>query len=88
MFTILLLMASNINESIRVAAVFGRGDVRPVWFDWKGRQVRVRETAFTWSTKEGSAEIMHFSVTDGTNLYEISFNRQTMRWSLAFSEVP
>lgn len=60
----------------------------PVWFDWKGRQVRVRETAFTWTTREGSAEIMHYSVSDGTNLYELSFDRGSMQWSLTFTEVP
>ena len=60
----------------------------PVWFDWKGRQGRVRETAFTWTTREGSAEIMHYSVSDGTNLYELSFDRGSMQWSLTFTEVP
>lgn len=61
--------------------------MQPVWFDWKGRQVRIKETAFTWSTRKGSAEVLHYSVTDGSNLYELSFDRGSMQWSLTFTEV-
>ena len=87
MFTIMVSMQVSINDPIRVAVVFVGGELKPVWFDWKGRQVRVKETAFTWTTRQGNAEIMHFSVTDGINLYEISFDRWSMSWSLTFTEV-
>jgi hypothetical protein len=81
-------MSTEVNEPIRVAAIFARGEVRPVWFDRKGRQVRVRETAFSWTTREGNTGILHFSVTDGQNLYEICFNTGTMDWKLNYSEAP
>lgn len=86
MFTIMSPMATDINESIKVAAVFSRGEIRPVWFAWKGRQIRVSETTFTWKTREGSAAILHFSVTDGQGLYEICYNAETMGWRLLNSE--
>jgi hypothetical protein len=79
-------MKTLLGDPIRVAAIFGRGQMQPVWFDWKGRQVRVRETAFIWTTREGSVEIVHYSVTDGVNLYELSFDRGSMQWSLTFTE--
>lgn len=81
-------MAIDMDEPIRVAAVFNCGGILPVWFDRKGIQVRVRDTAFCWTTREGCATLMHFSVTDGQNLYEICFNTETLGWKLVFSEVP
>jgi len=79
-------MSVEIDEPVRVAVVFGLREVHPVWFDWNGRQVRIREVAFTWQTREGSAVLLHFSVTDGQGLYEILFNRDTMEWRLRSAE--
>jgi hypothetical protein len=79
-------VVTDIGDPIRVAAVFTGGTVQPVWFDWNGRQVRIRETAFIWRTVEGSAPILHFSVTDGVNLYEICFDREKMGWRIERAE--
>ncbi len=86
MFSILYPMPVEINEPIRVGAVFSRGEIRPVWFAWKGRQIRIKETTFTWKTWQGSASILHFSVTDGEGLYEIVYNAESMGWRLIKSE--
>jgi hypothetical protein len=75
-------MAVEINEPITVGAIFFRGTVKPVWFDRQGRQVRVREIAFTWKTREGNASILHFSVSDGQGLYELCFNQASLGWRL------
>ena len=40
-------MAFEINELISVGAVFPRGRIKPVWFVWKGRQIRMQEITFT-----------------------------------------
>ena len=79
-------MPVEINESITVGAVFSRGAVKPVWFTWHGRQIRISEIALSWKTKEGSAGILHFSVADGQGLYEIRYNKETMGWRLAHAE--
>ena len=79
-------MPIEINEPITVGAVFSKGGVKPVWFSRKGRQIRVREVAFTWKTREGRACILHFSVTDGQGLYEIAYNIETMGWRLLNAE--
>lgn len=86
MFTILCIMAVEINEPIKVGAIFSRGEIRPVWFSWNGRQVRVSETTFFWRTREGSAAILHFSVTDGQGLYEICYNNESHVWRLTKAE--
>jgi hypothetical protein len=79
-------MTVVIDESIKVGAIFSRGKVQPVWFLWNGRQVRVKETTFTWKTWEGSATVLHFSVTDGQGLYEICYNGESLGWKLIRTE--
>ncbi len=75
-------MPVEIDEPIKVGAVFSRGAVRPVWFYRNGRQIRIREIAFTWKTWEGRAAVLHFSVSDGRGLYELQFNIETLGWRL------
>ncbi len=82
MFTIMFFMTIEVNEQVRVEAVFSRGQLRPVWFDWNGRQVRIRETAFSWKTQEGYTSFLHFSVTDGLGLYELCYNMITLNWEI------
>lgn len=79
-------MLTEFDEPIKVGAVFFRGEIRPVWFSWNGRQVRVRETTFVWKTREGSASILHFSVTDGQGLYELRYNKDSMGWRIGSAE--
>ena len=82
MYTILLRMPVAIDEPIVVGAVFSRGGVKPVWFTWNGREIRVREITFTWKTREGGPSMLHFSVTDGQGLYEIIYNTETFQWRI------
>ncbi len=79
-------MATELNETISVGVVFSAGTVKPVWFSWHGRRVRIQETAYTWKTREGSAPVLHFSVTDGQGLYEIRFNTVSLGWKLGNAE--
>jgi len=79
-------MSIEINEPVKVGAVFSQGEIRLVWFSWNGKPVRISETTFVWKTWEGSARILHFTVTDGRGLYEISFNRETLGWRLLNAE--
>ncbi len=79
-------MATELNETISVGAVFSAGAVKPVWFSRHGRRVRIQEIAYTWKTREGSAPVLHFSVTDGQGLYEIRFNTISLAWKLENAE--
>ncbi len=79
-------MPVEIDEPIKVGAVFSRGEIRPVWCLRYGRQVSIRETTFAWKTREGNARILHFSVTDGNGLYEICYNTETLGWRLLNAE--
>ena len=76
-----------IGDVIRVGVVFGgRPQVRPVWFLWNGREVRIREVTYTWRTQEGRAVVRHFAVTDGANCYELRYDTGEMGWRLASIE--
>ncbi len=79
-------MTTEFNIAIKVAVVFSRGQITPVWFSWDHRQIHVRETTFAWKTWEGKAAIYHFSVTDGQGLYELCYNATTLNWRLANTE--
>lgn len=74
-------MPSEIREFIKVMAVFDNG-VKPVKFRWRDRVYPVKEITYTWKSTEGSASVVHFSVTDGGTLFELSYNQATMKWSL------
>ncbi len=74
-------MITEIGESVRVMAVFESG-IRPVKFRWRENVYRVSEVTYSWQSTRGSERIIHFSVTDGTALFELSYNRSTMEWRL------
>jgi len=86
MFTILYFMPVELDDPITVGVVFSRKAVKPVWFSWNGREIRIREITFSWKSHEGSACILHFSVTDGQGLYEIRYNKETMGWRVSSAE--
>jgi len=76
----------HIGEKVSVLASFTAG-IRPIKFKWSGRLITVQEVTYTWKSKEGQANIHHFSVTDGTSLYELSFHTQSLVWRLENLEV-
>jgi hypothetical protein len=76
-------MLTALDEPIVVGAVFGGGKkLRPVWFVRNGREHRIQTENAVWTTREGRAAIYHFSVSDGSGLYEICYNTEAMTWRL------
>jgi len=71
----------HIGEKVSVLASF-TADIRPIKFKWSGRLITVQEVTYTWRSREGQASVHHFSVTDGTSLYELSFHTQSLVWRL------
>lgn len=85
------MAGTRINEKIRVYAIFTeRGDygsfphnrLRPVIFFWKNREYRVQDVTYIWCEKCGSSDIYHFTVSDGTSLFELCYNARTFDWIL------
>ena len=75
-------MSTIINEPIDVGAVFGKTRIKPKWFIWNGNKRDIKEVTYTWRAREGEAEVIHFSVTDGATVFELTFNQKTLRWTL------
>ena len=72
-----------IGESISVIAAFGISPgLRPLRFKWSGRRVDIKEVTYEWSTMEGNSRMLHFSVTDGSTLYELSFDTNAISWRI------
>ncbi len=75
-------MATDIGETVRVGAVFSGAAVQPRWFDWQQRRYDITTVTYRWQSRMGEALLAHFAVSAGGNLYELSFNRQTLQWRL------
>ncbi len=73
----------DIGEQVSVIAAFGsNASLRPLKFRWSGRQVNIREVTYEWTTLEGKSRLLHFSVTDGNTLFELSFDTDSVIWRL------
>jgi hypothetical protein len=76
-------MMTRVRENIRVGAVHGPGSsLRPVWFDWKRQKHDISEVTYHWRHCAGNDLILHYSVTDGTALYELVYNATQQVWLL------
>ncbi len=73
----------EVGEQVSVIAVFGENArLRPLRFKWSGRQVDIKEITYEWATLQGKNRLLHFSVTDGNTLYELSFDTNSTLWRL------
>jgi len=70
-------------EKVRVAAIFEPGKrIRPVWFERNRRQHKVVETTYSWSDQAGDARCVHFTVSDGEALFELTYHLKDGSWTL------
>lgn len=77
----------RIGEDVTVLASFGRPyRIKPLSFTWSGRTVRVKEVTYAWKTREGQKDLHHFSITDGSTLFELSFDAATLLWRIESTE--
>ncbi|VAV83624.1 hypothetical protein MNBD_DELTA01-2135 [hydrothermal vent metagenome] len=90
-------MTTIVDETINVIAIFESpprsGDsqpshaaMRPVKFRWRGRLYPVEEITYRWQSTEGRSTILHFSVSDGRALYELTCNKDSLKWRLGSIE--
>ncbi|MFA5104631.1 MAG: hypothetical protein WC527_05605 [Candidatus Margulisiibacteriota bacterium] len=68
--------------SIKVATIFEKGKLKPVWFVLENRQYRIQEINYEWQTKNGLSKVYHFAVSDGVNTFELMFDDKEMRWEI------
>jgi hypothetical protein len=74
-------MLMNMHKKVRVGVVF-ENEPRPVWFSLHGEKVPVKDICYRWKERDGSFLIHKYTVTDGTNIFEIAFNTEDSCWYL------
>jgi hypothetical protein len=73
-----------LNVDIRVGAIFESGRaIRPVWFDWQRRKYSVTEITYRWQELSGETKTLHFTVSDGQDLFELIYDTDRQIWILA-----
>jgi len=73
----------QIGEGVTVLASFGMPyRIKPLSFTWSDRTIEVQEVTYTWKTKEGKKDLHHFSVTDGSTLFELTFDSVSLLWKI------
>lgn len=76
-------MIAQIDSPIRVGVIFEpQGRIKPVWFIWRGKRYEIKEITYTWSRRDGASLIQYFTVTDGANIYQISYLKNLSAWRL------
>ena len=76
-------MMLKIGEQVYVVAAFGINPrLRPLRFRWSGREVKIKDITYEWTTSMGKSRLIHFSVTDGSTLYELSFDSASITWRI------
>ncbi|MDP8259653.1 MAG: hypothetical protein P9L96_01405 [Candidatus Gygaella obscura] len=73
---------SSFNEKISVSAIFTNGKIKPRYFIWKDRLIKIKRINYYWQEAKGSDKINLFSVNAGIDNYQISFNPNTFNWYL------
>ena len=74
------------NEKLKVGAVFKDGNIFPKWFQYHSKKIIVEEITYSWKRKNGENNLIYFSVSDGANLYALSFQPDNLLWNLEARE--
>jgi hypothetical protein len=83
------LINNGILEPVTVGVIFEPpSNVRPAWFIWNSRKIKILRTNHAWSQREGIATLYHFSVTDGSDTFHLVMNSDTQAWHLEGVQLP
>lgn len=72
----------DLDESVEVNVTFSKGQIRPLFFVWKGQDCQIKEITYKWQETRDGARVFCFSVHDGTNLFQLNLNNRFMNWRL------
>ena len=70
-------------ESIDVVARFSPGKIRPLYLILNNRKYSIQRVNYFWKDYLGGENLYCFSVSDGTNIFQIYFSNRTLSWRLA-----
>ena len=75
-------MITEVHEPVKVGAVFSGGTVTIRWIIWKGKKILIERVTFAWKTADGAKEVRKFALSNGTEVFEVSFYPADCRWYL------
>jgi hypothetical protein len=76
------MLVNEVNERIKVGAVFDGNRVTPRWFFRGNAKHQIKKVEHCWRSREGETPLLFFAVTDGANVYELKLNQKTLEWRL------
>lgn len=71
-----------LNAIIECLAWFRNGKIYPRLFIWNNNKYKIKKITYNWQEHSGQATISYFSVSTGTEIYQLSFNNRTFGWRL------
>ena len=72
----------QLNEKIQVLALFKAAKIYPRMFIWNNKKYKIKNITYNWQERQGSEVVNYFSVSTGTDLYQISFNNTSYSWKI------
>ncbi len=77
-------MLTRVGERVVAGVVFRKEGQKMElkWFLWKGRKLEIKKTTYVWRERDGRELIRRFVVTDGKDLYELSYRQEGLMWFL------
>jgi hypothetical protein len=74
--------SAKADEPIEVEAIFEKGKITPLWFNFGGIRHNIKEVTYRWQDRKGQEILYYFSVSDGEEVFQIYLSNKTLTWKL------
>lgn len=71
-------------DFIKVAVIFKKGKIIPVWFEWNKNKYPIDRIVYRWEERKGSSQLLYFSVMSNDYHYNIAFDSENFIWKIIF----
>ncbi len=75
-------MITEIKEKIEVNVIFSDRKIKILWFIWRGKKYIVKKITFFWKTSDGEKKKYCFALSNGIDVFEVSFIPEDLIWYL------
>jgi len=75
-------MISSVNERVKVLALFDEEGIKPLRFQWRGMTYPVKQITFSWKERKGGGPAYRFAVSDGANVFQLTYNSEYLQWKV------
>ncbi|MGE3063152.1 MAG: hypothetical protein AB7T10_05910 [bacterium] len=69
-------------ESVYVITMFSEGKIKPLYFIWNKRKLKIDTQTYQWKTVDETGINQHFSVICGSFYYHLLYIPSMSRWYL------